>query len=424
MRTKRSIMTLWVGAASVAAMALSGIGASAASAACVGTVVEGSGSSLQKIAQLEAWIPNSPEKECVKYESTGSGTARTKWGAEKTGNKPGTVGEAPNTSGNTFIATDEALEEKQIKNLDEAAGATKQALTIPVVQAAIAMIVDPPVGCTVNNPISNANLEKVWDGTITEWSKIGTGCGTATIKRVVRQDVSGTTYAFKTYLSKVNGAALCFETWAKLAETAKNLEWPEKGKGTCTSPEVLRPAAKGGSEEVNKVAETEGTIGYANLADARAGIGKKQFKWLKVENKESSAWPGTSTVEAEPSKEKSESNCSTSAASFPTKAELETKTKSPAADDNWSSIQSSLNPKSTQYPICTLTYDVALVNYGEAGAKYGAKAKEEAEKTKTYLKYVTETTGGQKKVTEKFDYAKLPVAVQELAAKLVEKITP
>ena len=53
------------------------------------------------------------------------------------------------------------------------------------------------------------------------------------------------------------------ETWAQNGEKALNTTWPNEG----TDP-VER--GKGGGGLVTKVVETEGSIGYANVADARA----------------------------------------------------------------------------------------------------------------------------------------------------------
>jgi hypothetical protein len=62
------------------------------------------------------------------------------------------------------------------------------------------------------------------------------------------------------------------------------------------------------------------------------------------------------------------------------------------------------------YPICTLTYDVALQNYGTAGF---AKATEVGRATYDYLDYVVNSKegGGQSAVTVEHDYDQLPTFV-------------
>jgi ABC-type phosphate transport system substrate-binding protein len=406
--------------------------------------IEGQGSSLQKFAQVSLWIP---ESGCnVEYLSTGSGSGRTVWGAEEAKSV-----KKPSTSGDTFIGTDEPLSIEQMEHIDEQAGGKYskenekkegQTIVIPVLQAAVAVIVNMPKKCKLV-AITNKNLAEVWDGTITEWSQITGKTGGVggveeevanackkKISRVVRQDVSGTTFVFKSYLAEIlrkekekvieeekqcNG-----KTWKEMDTPKENKTWPERGKGGC--PETLSPLVEakntGGGGEVEEVIKEEGTknlkegdIGYANLADARAKFKQaeeetRNYRWLKIENQKGPKFefPGTSVVE--PSAEKSQSNCEgTKYGKKPTKATI---------DDNWSEVSGAHTggnaEKNEHYPICTLTYDVALAEYSEAG--YGAKAKEEGEATQEYFQFVDGPgqihLGGN-------DYLKVEEAVEKLA---------
>ncbi|HXB65695.1 MAG TPA: substrate-binding domain-containing protein [Solirubrobacteraceae bacterium] len=410
--------------------------------------IMGQGSSLQKFAQQEIWIPGS---NCaVAYTSSGSGAGRKAFGEEK-------AGEALNTA-DTFIGTDEPLSETQMKNGDEAAkgkfsvenkGGEGQTIVIPVEQAAVAVIVNPPAKCKLE-AITNKNLLEIWNGTITEWSQItgkikGTEGGVAEeaegckkkITRYVRKDVSGTTFVFKTYLSEIEKIKAlkktgCTETWAELAKPENNQTWPESekeplvGKGKCGKLSPLFAAkTEGGGGEVKEVVEEEqgtkeGSIGYANLADARAKFtGANRYTWVKVENENGASsegfWPGAGNKGGakEPTAEKGRSNCK--GTKYGTQPPV-------TVDDNWSGV-SGANPggkagaRNTNYPICTLTYDVALVNYTKA--EYGPKAKELQAVTKEYLTYVV--NGGQEKLEEN-DYLKVEEAVSTKAKELVEKI--
>jgi hypothetical protein len=75
------------------------------------------------------------------------------------------------------------------------------------------------------------------------------------------------------------------EHWGQLGEVANNTTWPNEGE---------HPALRGngGGGVVKKVAETPRTIGYANVADARAnkafvppeGGSEKAIFWAEVEN--------------------------------------------------------------------------------------------------------------------------------------------
>lgn len=418
MRTKRSMTALLAAGTSVAAMVLSGVGASSALA----VTCEGQGSSLQKLAQT-TWIAGS--KLCAKYNTTSSGSARTAWGVELSGQKP-TSAESPASTKEVFIGTDEPLDTAQISNLNEAAGAgvkgTGQTLTIPVVQAAIAVIFNPPASTCTIKQITSKELEEVFRGTKTEWSQLlvaGTGC-TGTIELVNRSDVSGTTFVFKEYLSEENSTEITCDkkTWKELAEPANNLTWPTGG--TCPA-KYKTAAASGGGGEVAEVAANRGTIGYANLADARPKFVAGGFQWFKVSNKAGNFEnPGTSATE--PSTTAAKANCS--GTKYGTKKAIEEAINPPsgppAADDNWSfATRLGANLSNTTYPICTLTYDVGLVNYTTAGYTNAATLQAEA---KAYLEWVTAELKGQKEIESGLDYAKLPKEVQEIAAKLAAKV--
>jgi ABC-type phosphate transport system substrate-binding protein len=99
------------------------------------------------------------------------------------------------------------------------------------------------------------------------------GC-TGAITRVVRQDTSGTTNIFKQYLIKVDderAGATCAagEKWSGKYFTT-NTEWPGKQKpgeeGTCSA--ITTGAKSGNGEEIAKLKETVGGIGYADLNEA------------------------------------------------------------------------------------------------------------------------------------------------------------
>src|SRR5262249_12417210 len=95
----------------------------------------------------------------------------------------------------------------------------------------------------------------------------------AKVIRIVRFDSSGTTNIFKQYLIRAENE----RTSQKCAELKKweayfktNTEWPgkqEPGKeGTCS--EIKTPSGSGRQEEMGLVQAAEGSVGYADLADA------------------------------------------------------------------------------------------------------------------------------------------------------------
>jgi ABC-type phosphate transport system substrate-binding protein len=414
---RRLVPACILSAATVAALVAPGAASASLGAQCSGSNIGGQGSSLQKLAQ-GIWDPgfntSASKHACngtqgtkalptIAYTSTGSGAGLKSWGVKKEEHKYEAT--------NAFVGTDEAPNPTAKGEIEEnETTLTSKALaTVPVLQAAVAVIVNLPAGCTVTSTsnkgrivLNNSTLESIWRGTITKWSEIsdggdkftGAGC-TTPIAKVVRFDGSGTTHIFKKYLGLINktsfettnneGVVTGSKTWNEIAEGKENTSWP-------TADAVIRPAAKGGGEEVAKVAATPSSIGYANLADARAnaafipptgGPNKATF-WVPIQNK--TVAPITYQ---DPSTDKdvaklAESNC---ASETYTNGEI----AFPPANvfESWSEVTTAtVEPK---YTICGLTFDLAFGSY----KAFPGTSLEEATTANNFLQYVTDTAGGQ-----------------------------
>jgi ABC-type phosphate transport system substrate-binding protein len=408
LRTKKAgVLAL----AATAAMAVAGAGAGSANAslltACTGSAIHGEGSSLQGASQ-SVWTTRfnvnttggctvAGRNPAVTYTPTSSGRCMNgKWGADGRTALDTTV---------HYCGSDDAPTSTQITNINNATRSS--VLSIPVTQAAIAIIVNPPAGCTISS-ITPSDLEKVWRGNVTTWAGISgtSGCGTNTITRVVRADSSGTTYQLKHYLNSQNGAAVCSATgrttttWAGLQDPSLNLVWP----GVCDGPPStgvtyslaggVGPAAgSGGGDEARTVAATTGSIGYAALADARrVYTGSGSYRWIPIRSGLSTLNPssnGLSTTAAN-------SNCTTAANAYGSSL--------PSATSSWDSVY--LVNAGTQYPLCTLTWDLAVKDYSRAwtGSPTGQAI---ATTVRDYLNYVNVALGGQADVNNN-DYAALP----------------
>ena len=329
----------------VGALASAAVIPSAASAAeqCSGSNIRGKGSSAQKLIQQKIWNKQfntsanpaacaGAKQPTVKYESTGSGEGLESWGVEKTVRPELWFG-----PGNAFIGSEIAPNAKQAGEiLSHTATAGTKVLTIPVAQMAIAVIMHMPKGCSVTGgaaptpgtiALKAKTVEQIFEGKTTVWKKILNkakfvgkfptpvskeektaekeevkACQNATIKRVVRTDGSGTTDQFKHFLNILskNKPVIGTETWAQNGEKALNTTWPNEG----TDPVEK---GKGGGGLVTKVVETEGSIGYANVADARAnaafdpaseggtgGPGTSIF-WAEVENAKGNKYANPAT---------------------------------------------------------------------------------------------------------------------------------
>jgi ABC-type phosphate transport system substrate-binding protein len=438
---RRIIPACILSAATVAALVAPGAAsAGTVGEQCSGANITGKGSSLQKLAQVTVWNPDfnssTNAKACsgtqgstgiptVTYTSVGSGAGMEAWGInghafEGTNGYVGTD-EPPNLVQKEEIESHKKVEPKNKSTLE----------TIPVLQGAVAIIVHLPTGCKgTSNPyigrlvLDNVTLQGIWAGTITKWNEItesgdkinGAGCTTAdkdsTITRVVRKDESGTTSIFKKYLSLINEEAVFGELgWREISEgLANNEDWP----GT-----VTRPESTGGGAEVKEVAETPGSIGYANLADARAnssfipptGGNNTSTFWAPVQNngleqtEETYADPSSDLDKAELGNANCENTEYTNGITpFPPASTL----------DVWNEVTT--RTTEINYPLCGLTYDLTFHEY----SKYPETSLAQATTVNNYLRFVLAPSGGQVLI-KKHDYLALPSAIGVEAREGAEK---
>ncbi len=390
-------------AAVAAAIMLIGAGSAAASE-CPRSI-RGEGSSLQRLAQAvwgERFQSTCTGGGSVSYNPSGSGAGLSAWHAE---GRAGSITE----SGDHFIGTDDAPESGQVTNIRNHAGSVGVAV-LPVAQAAVAVIVHRPSGCTISQ-IENRSLEEVWAGVVTNWQNVspapaesvrGVSCNRA-ITLIVRKDSSGTTFQFKHYLFLINGAVRNGRTWLGWQE--QNTSWPAT---------VTVATNTGGAGLVELVERTEGAIGYANLGDALGGT----VTILEVQN---NGIGGTPTY-----RNPRESGIGANAANCGSTQyrenlgtgkilteRTETNEVAITLTTEWRNVYGS-NPTSTTYSICTLTWDVAVLNYRTAGyeERIGRTVKE-------YLGFLLESTGQTR--AEERHYGKLPTTTRGAVAAIAER---
>jgi ABC-type phosphate transport system substrate-binding protein len=430
---RRLIPACILSAATVAALVAPGAASAAGKlgAQCSGSNITGQGSSLQKLAQQTVWTPDfnttaagkacngtqgTKAKPTVTYTSTGSGTGLESWGAN---------GHAANfEASNAYLATDEPPNSTQISEI-EAHGAAGTLETLPVLQGAVAVIVNLPAGCTATSNsaysarlvLNNVTLQKIFLGEITKWSEIndagdklsGKGCNAATtIQPVVRKDGSGTTHIFKKYLNLINFGS--FETekaetknWSEISEGTENTTWPKAAN-------VVKPEATGGGALVAKVAETPSSIGYANLADARSnksftppvGGGKTARFWVGLQNN-GTGTTGTITY-ADPSTNGDNEAVTSANCGGEAYANGENAFPPPTVLEPWNEVTTKVTEKN--YTLCGLTYVLAFTEY----SKYPGTTLQEATTVNNYVNYVfgTGPEGGQSLI-KNHDYLPLPV---------------
>jgi subtilisin family serine protease len=210
-------------------------------------------------------------------------------------------------------------------------------------------------------------------------------------------------------------------SWVEIDQGANNKRWP-------TADKVIRPANNGGGEEAAKVFAEPSSIGYANLADARAkfgGASVKEIFWAEIENNGDSEKAETAATYADPATNGdvaaiANSNCS---------AERYTNgagKKFPPATTAlvWSEVTT--ETKQTHYPLCGVTYDMGLgskVVGKEATMEEYGFSEAQVQTSNDYLNFVVDTAvgGGQAEVVG-HDYEKLPTSLLDIAQDGVDEI--
>jgi len=333
-----------------------------------------------------------------------------------------------------YVGTDEAPTAAQITTATNTTGVAP--LVMPVAQTSIAVIANIPSQCAISGGLKYADLNKLFAGTITKWSQVSTvankgNCeteeaaeetaspGSAKITRVVRSDGSGTSYQFKNYLSELEttegavgpgsvnvGSGCVTRTWAQLrpnetpATGAPNTSWPESA---CDAGVTAVSKQSGGGGVAGFVAANANTIGYAALPDAEA----KGAGLVSLQNEESVAH-GPHYVSPVVG---THANCSERSYTVPSAGRDEGSNTGIGVD--WSTTFGA-NPEigGSEFPLCTLTFDIAWNGYATAGYTSGATV---GSAVHDYLaNYVLSTASGEgQKTLNTHFYNELPEAEGE-----------
>lgn len=487
---KRGVRAVRAGLLATAVAALTAIGfapqaaADFTSAKCAGTNLDGNGASFAKGAQ-EVFNFNFKNFYCagsglnVAYNANGSGA--------------GILGAQLRNSASRFWGTDDPPTPAQVALMNsggiEVAGKVEadtnpgndgKTHVFPIAAGAIAPLVNFPEGCSPEpladryRTVSAAEItgnaalkgilrvrftkvkfEKVWAGeenakwseTFPELGSQGGACDVPVI-RVVRFDKSGTTFGFKDYLRTINpgrGWTTTFES----GTTNGNREWPNAEFGTggqCGATAapgkqadnvdfLTTNCANGNGELVKKVINTDGSIGYSDIAtarnasptfavDATKSTAPTTPYWTQAQNgtiTPNSAEEGEGKGFTEPTFDEANGFRTTAAGNSLQKG---SNCKSPGIFKNtpgssfgdWS-LTSGVNA-AAGFGICTLTY--AMV-FDDNAAVFGNTPEEEG-KARTLKDYMDNiVTSGQSGLFAG-DYAPLPADLLTLAQNAVAGI--
>ncbi|HEY2141977.1 MAG TPA: hypothetical protein VGG98_07955 [Solirubrobacteraceae bacterium] len=443
-RVRRSALT-----AICACSIVSGIGMMASPGIALAkekcAAITGAGSSLQATQQGK-WVKEGveerkfevcePERPGIKYLSVGSGAGLKAVGI------PGGALEKVEGKSIAYAGTDDAPTATQLGSTEaEKAGGTNLE-TVPTVAAPVSVIAHLPKECEPEGKefvIPNKVLNELWLSKYANWSAFlkaakitfkeeATKC-TAAIKLEVRSDGSGTSFAFKQYLSQIEKKP--WEEGVKNYVTDEAI-WPEEEGKEEKNREIKHKHKaetvenKGSGGVVAAVSEELGSVGYVNLANAAEAVPaftaykeneKEEKFWAKIQNN------GTEVTvkSAEPVKGTKEGNCP-STLTAAQEAALPKGTTNPPV---WSGfhLATSKTAVTTVYPICTLTYDLGWNKYKTANliTYFGSEAAavEAGRTVAAYFTYMVGTGAGKGQGEIASYYAPLPTKVDTVAKETV-----
>jgi hypothetical protein len=399
-------------------------------------------------------------------------------------NNPAPVGQRDPTT--RLSGTDEPPNPTQQARINDAATPSTaddgKIHVIPVAAGASVLIVHAPQGCdlsTVTNLTNGANgtvngvdtgdrasdhtqrirftsemVEKIFaaDSDADTWGEIapgisGTGsdpaeplvnnvaCGSIPVRRIVRFDNSGTTYSWKAYLELIDPGRGRLTTY----NPNPNTVWPKAGGTDSTTPQAaVGPACNnadhlcsattnGAGPLTTAVSQTDGSIGYSDLATARTGNftivsgGTQDYTfWSPLQNNPGGAATGYAEPTFTPTSHTDRvvtpgANCqNVSVQNVPSAG------SSPGGDPTQGDWSRAFAAGGASYPACVLTYLLAWDDnapvYGNTAAEQGA-----ARSVKDYLEKIIVSGVGQGALFGA-DYSALPPGLLAISQNAVNAI--
>jgi ABC-type phosphate transport system substrate-binding protein len=301
-----------------------------------------------------------------------------------------------------------------------AADTTAPVMTLPVVGAAVTVDVHlTAANCEGTAPSSLSftpkEVSRIFGGAAATWndaelvaSNPSLAKCTLPIARVVRIDSAGMTEILKAYMVRVDNErtgqnCAAGKKWTAYQKT--NTEWPGKQKpteeGTCSS--ITTAATSGGPADVKKIEETEGGVGYNDLADAAGHA----FIIANVQNATATSFQAPNAGKA--------ANCTLSVLSLPGSTASDAVGLN--SEDNYATNNEEVNKNPThqnatdlgsKYPICGVVFDLVYTGL-DNGAVPNPIAPLSADQRRTlysYFSFVLSSIAQEK--LGSIDYTPLP----------------
>jgi hypothetical protein len=344
--------------------------------------------------------------------ATGSGAGLAAMGAQRSGNTNGDRDQTVRFAGTDIPPSPAQRQQIETGSVDPT---TRQDVTaadndplhvIPIAMGAITILIHLPDNCDYSGAqlvndrptTTNVKIEKAFAGELDTWGDLFTGlsagCASQPLNRIVRHDESGTTFALKQFLQRVNPGRT--PAWG----TYDNTAWPQGLRA------AIPADTDGGGGERDKINATTG-IGYLALSDARGGGGIFTWQnasdtrfWIPIQHQAQAATfddPQLAATGYKLNDLNRGANCVNATPNNPLPA---------SSLGDWSGVDYTYTSVASTYGICTLTYDLA---FDDNAVVYCNNATEEASARtlKDFLQRAVLSQAGQATLPPN-DYDKLP----------------
>jgi ABC-type phosphate transport system substrate-binding protein len=422
---------------------------------CQGTAISGRGASFQNTAQTN-WIAEFQNNYCsdvgvfpsITYTGSGSGSGLNVMG-RRSGACPCPPGNADGSQSRNqperYAATDDPPTPTNVSDMNKGTDAVGDEGTLHVIPSAVGGVVIAvnwpdncdrsllPASAQTDPAAANAapfddrvrfsrsQFESIMAGDpgFTNWKDVfptlatDPDCNKA-ITRVVRFDDSGTTFAMKDYLDKLNTS----RGWQTTYITPDTRTWPNASvapradcggangpQGTAGAP-LTSSCSNGNGALLDKLKLTDGSVGYGDIATARgrgldinpSGPRDDDVFWSQGQNPSNNWTEPTADPNGFLTTGLHGANCVNATYSGIPSSTLGDWTPTSASDSNTGA-----------YVICTLTYELAWDDYKPPYSLQGCGAACEEQKARSVKDYLSSivSDGGQETLFPN-DYAPLP----------------
>jgi phosphate transport system substrate-binding protein len=174
-----------------------------------------------------------------------------------------------------FSASDSPLNQAEVNTFNTNKAARGQPVQLPAVAGSIAFVYNNPALGKKKLNLTRSDICGIFSGTITDWSQLThtpkVTIAAKPIKVIYRSDNSGTTFSFLNFLSQACPSLTLPGDVATASDRFKMVDGYATGGAPLPSGAI---GASGNGGIVTTVAQTDGAIGYADIANglARAKI--------------------------------------------------------------------------------------------------------------------------------------------------------